>query len=157
SADQYNGARSPQQPNPAGSEEDPNLDYARKATDLALERLKHQLQKPGADDLLNKLKWTRDDAQRFINRWEAMKQAAKQDSAAGRAAQSQLDESLRSLGLRPHGTSAAGDHYRNQRLRNLRDTARTRPPAEYADQYRAYSTGTSQVRGAEDTAQPPAK
>ncbi|HEX3659387.1 MAG TPA: hypothetical protein VHV55_26605 [Pirellulales bacterium] len=157
SADQYNGARSPQQPNPAGPEEDPNLDYARKATDLALERLKHQLQKPGSDDLLNKLKWTREDAQRFINRWEAMKQAAKQDNAAGRAAQAQLDESLRSLGLRPHGTSAAGDHYRNQRLRNLRDTARTRPPAEYADQYRAYSTGTSQVRGAEDAAQPPAK
>ena len=82
-----------------------------------------------------------------------MKRAAQQTGKAGLDAQSQLDEALRSLGLRPHGTTATGDHYRNQRLRNLRDAARTRPPAEYADQYRAYSTGTSQVRPADQ--QPP--
>ncbi len=121
------------------------MEYARKATDLALQKLKDQLKRPAGDQpLLDKLGWTRADAERFVKRWEAMKQAAGQSGARGEAAEQQLNEALRSLGLRPRGTTIGADRAGGDRQRNLREGLRTRPPAEYADQYRAYTTGTSQ-------------
>src|SRR5262249_3893569 len=128
-----------------------NLEYARQATDLALDRLKEEMKKPGGGkDLLDKLKWSREDAERFIRRWEELKRAAKESGPAGDQAREQLDDPLRNLGLRPSGTALGSDPNRNDQGRNLRETARTRPPPEYAEQYRAYSRGTSQARpGAE--------
>jgi collagen type III alpha len=139
------------QPGQAAPGEDPNLDYARKATDLAIDRLKDQLQKPRADqELLDKLKWSPEDAKRFVERWEEMKRNARDTGPKGDEAKRQLDETLRNLGLRPHGTTIAGDQAKADRTRNLRDALRTRPPPEYADQYRAYSTGTSDARAGEN-------
>ena len=95
--------------------EDPNLEYARKATDLALEKLKDQLKKPtGEQKLLDKLGWTRTDAERFVKRWEAMKQAAGKTGTEGDAARRQLDDALRNLGLRPRGTKISGDRARRR-------------------------------------------
>jgi collagen type III alpha len=137
----------PEKQNNEPGGEDPNLEYARKATDMALEKLKDQMQNGKPDqELLDKLKWTPDDVERFVKRWEQMKQAAKAPGPQGDAAREKLDETLRSLGLRPHGSAITADKARGDRNRNLRETMRTRPPAEYADQYRAYSTGTSQSR-----------
>src|SRR6185437_16255643 len=99
-----------QPPKEAPPGEDPNLDYARKATDLALDKVKDQLKKhDGQQKLLDKLGWTRADAEKFIKRWEAMKQAAGQSGTEGDVARKQLDEALRNLGLRPRGTKIAGD------------------------------------------------
>ena len=59
-----------------------NLDYTRKQTELALEHLRDQLAKEKSDLLNNRLHWTRDEAERFLKRWEQLQQAAaKQDSA----------------------------------------------------------------------------
>ena len=128
------------------SGDDPNLEFARKATDLALERLKNQLAKPkGEQDVLDKLNWSRADAERFIRRWEEMKRAAGEPGAAGQAGQQRLDDALRNLGLRPRGTSLVGGK-NDDRKRNLRQGLRTRPPSEYAEQYRAYTTATSQAQ-----------
>src|SRR5262249_40590779 len=54
-----------------------NLDYARKATDLALEHLKKELRKDQPDpELLKRLGWTRGELESFVNRWEQMRRQA---------------------------------------------------------------------------------
>jgi hypothetical protein len=112
--------------------------------------LKDQLKKPAEDQsLLKKLKWSRADAERFIKRWEELKQAAAEPGAKGQAGQKQLQEALRSLGLRPRGTAVGADRAAGDRIRNLREGLRIPPPPEYAEQYRAFTTGKS--------APPPAK
>ena len=69
--------------------EEANLDYARRQTDLALEHLRDQVAKDRTE-LLDRLGWTKDDAQRFLDRWEQMKQAAAKQGAAGEAARKEL-------------------------------------------------------------------
>jgi hypothetical protein len=133
------------QPTTAPDGDPANLDYARKATDLALERLKDQLDKGQPDqELLDKLKWSKDDLRRFVERWENMKKAAAEPGAKGQQAREELDKTLKNLGLRPHGTKLGPGA--DDRSRSMRETRRTAPPAEYADQYRAYNTGTSQAK-----------
>ena len=115
-----------------------NLEYARKATDMTLEYLKNQKDSPDPE-LLDKLGWTKEEMNSFIQRWERMKRSAKSAGDSSDEAR-RLDDSLRSLGLRPargaSQTSAAG----GTRLSAQRDgSSRSRPPKEYADQYRAFS------------------
>ena len=74
----------------------------------------------------------------------------------GDVARQQLDDALRNLGLRPRGTKIGGQLGGGDRQRNLREGLRTRPPAEYADQYRAYTTGTSQAQKDSGGTQPAA-
>jgi hypothetical protein len=119
--------------------EDPNLDYARKATDLALEHLKDQLAKDKPDqELLDKLKWSREDLQKFVDHWERMKRQAAQPGAVGAEGKKKLDESLRGLGLSPRGTQLERNVGRDDAQRNLRASRRTAPPPEYAEQVKAY-------------------
>lgn len=122
--------------------DDPNLDYARQATDLALEYLKDQLAKEEPDqDLLDRLGWTREDMQRFVDRWEALKRAAHQPGEEGKQAQVELDEMLRSLGLRPRGAALASGTGEGTRISNTREGARSDPPSAYAEKYRAFTRG----------------
>ncbi len=83
---------------------DANLDYTRKATDLALEHLKDQLA-DGRDDseLLKQLGWTREEADAFLQRWEAMAASHRHRDRRGTPPAANLHETLRSLGLRPRG------------------------------------------------------
>jgi hypothetical protein len=116
--------------------EDPNQEYARKATDLALERLKDQLAKDKPDpELLDKLKWSQEDLERFVQQWDRLKKAADESGPKGEAARQELDDALRGLGLRPRGSSLQGGQKRDDRLRNLRESRRASPPPEYQDQY----------------------
>lgn len=127
--------------------DDPNLEYTRKATDLALERLKDQLQKGDPDqELLDKLKWSRKDVEEFVKRWDQLKKSAQKPGAQGDAAREELDETLRSLGLHQRGSSLAGGQKRGDQRRNLIETRRTAPPPEYADQYREFSKGISRAK-----------
>ncbi len=120
-----------------GSDE-ANLEYARKATDLSLEYLKNQKDKPDPE-LLDKLGWTKDDLAKFVERWERMKGSAKNSDANPDAAR-RLDDSLRSLGLRPPQDKLRSGEAGGTRLSGQRDAAsRSRPPKEYAEQYRAFS------------------
>ena len=122
--------------------EDPNLEYARQATDLAVERLADQMQKGQLDPkLLDKLKWTAEDAQRFVQRWRELKQQAQEPGPKGEQGRERLDDTLRSLGLQPRGTTLRGDSKSSDQQRDLRESRRSKPPAEYADQFRAFSTG----------------
>lgn len=132
-------------PEPGGS--DANLEYSKKVTDLALDHLKDQLAKDQPDqDLLDQLGWTRDDMERFVRRWEEMKRRAQEQGPAGEAARKQLDETLKSLGLRPQGTSLEGDKLQKDEARRMRESRRSEPPAEYAEQYEAYTKSRAKGR-----------
>ncbi len=121
-----------------------NLEYTRQATDLALEHLRHELGKDQPDQaLLDRLGWTREQAEDFVTRWEAMRknaQAPEQRDSSGRR---QLDDALRSLGLRPRGATLGSNAKRDDRSQGYRESHRTTPPPEYSEAFKAYTQGTS--------------
>lgn len=123
---------------------DANLEYTRKATDLALEHLKDQLA-DGQDDseLLKQLGWTREEADAFIQRWEAMRGQSQAPGPKGDAARRELDETLRSLGLRPRGSALRSGGKADDRAAGLQESRRTTPPPEYSEAFKAYTQGTS--------------
>ncbi|MEX2113669.1 MAG: hypothetical protein WD845_10815 [Pirellulales bacterium] len=121
-----------------------NLDYARKATDLALSHLKDELAKDQPDaDLLKDLGWTRDDLQKFVSRWEQMRRDAQSPGVKGETARRELDETLQSLGLRPRATSLRANDARDDSVKGMRESRRSSPPPEYAEQVKAYTQGTA--------------
>jgi hypothetical protein len=132
-------------PPPGGTKsvaDDPNLEYARKQTDLALEYLRDQMAKEKSG-LLDQLGWSREDADQFLRRWEAMKRAAAEQGPQGVAARKQLDEAIKSLGLRPRSTKLHGGVQKDNKVDNLRDAGRSEPPGDWADQVHEYLRGVA--------------
>lgn len=82
------------------SEEEANIEYSKKATDMILNRLKNQRNNPD-QELLDAMNWTKDDLNRFIERWEQMQKAAE---AGDDAAKKRFEKHLKGLGLRPPGS-----------------------------------------------------
>jgi hypothetical protein len=114
-----------------------DLANARNAADLAVEHLRDSLAN-GRTDVLDSLGWTPEQARAFLDRWEAMKRMAGSPDPRRRG---EFEKTLRSLGLRPGG------------VRNSRDVPadvkggqaegrRSRPPAGYREQLKAYLQGT---------------
>lgn len=113
-----------------------NLQFARQATDLALEHLRDQTDNA---ELLERLGWTPEQAAAFLRRWQQMQQAAKQGGPQGDPARRRLEDQLRGLGLRPSEASLRRDVTRSDGSRGLIEGGqRPAPPAEYRDQYRAF-------------------
>jgi hypothetical protein len=136
-------ARSSQGEAPPGDEA--NLEYARKQTDLVLDKLADQLNSKEVDDeLLEDLGWTEEDMRRFVERWKQRKDAASRNDRASESAQRELDEALRSLGLRP-GTLQQSIQ-KDDRQRDLREGFRGPVPAKYRDQLQKYNRGISRTR-----------
>jgi hypothetical protein len=122
-----------------------NLEYARKQTDLVLEKLSDQLNSKKIDqNMLKELGWSEDDLRRFVDRWRDRKKAAKRDDPSGDAAKRELDEALRSLGLR-RGPMKQGQ-VKDDTLRDLREGYRGPVPIEYQERLRAYNQGVSRAR-----------
>jgi hypothetical protein len=122
-----------------------NLDYARKQTDLVLEKLAEQLDRKGVDeDLLKQLGWSEDDLRKFVQRWRERKDAAERRDQSGDAAKRELEEALRSLGLR-RGPLQQG-RVKDDTLRDLREGYRGPVPLEYQERLRAYNQGVSRAR-----------
>lgn len=120
--------------------EDPNLDFARQRTNLALEYLEDQLAKDQPDQgLLDRLGWTKEELKRFYDQWNRMRQEA----ARSESARTDLDGALDSLGLRPRGTQSRGGRTATDGLDRLREGLRSDPPPDRADAYRAYRRGVS--------------
>lgn len=121
-----------------------NLDYARKATDLALRHLKEELAKDQPDQqLLKELGWSRDETQHFIDRWEQMRAKSGISGQSGKAAQRELDDALRSLGLRARATTLRGNQARGNKVHGYKESRRATPPPEFAEEYKAYTEGTA--------------
>ena len=122
---------------------DPTLQYAEQQTDLALEHLEDQLERPDSD-LLEQLGWTREEADRFLREWQRLRETAARDDAPGAEARKSLNRALRSLGLRPRGTQLDRGTTPVERLQQSRDTSRSRPPRSWADQFEAYTRGIAE-------------
>ncbi|MBI2824913.1 MAG: hypothetical protein HYX69_09535 [Planctomycetia bacterium] len=126
-------------------EDEANLEYTRKATDLAIEYLKDQLAKDKPDQkLLDELKWSREDMEHFVRQWERFKQQAK---ATDPDARQKLDEKLESLGLRPRGTALKGGQTQEGQSPTVRGGRRSEPPPDYAEQYREFTKGRAKSQG----------
>jgi collagen type III alpha len=120
-----------------------NLDFARKQTNLALEHLEDQMAK-NQPELLERLGWTREQAQRFLSRWQEMEKAAAEKGPQGQAAKQRFDDALKSLGLRPGTTFLKHGTAGSDQLQDLRDSGRFAPPAQWAEQFREYTRGVAE-------------
>ncbi|MCE5266454.1 MAG: hypothetical protein LLG00_01015 [Planctomycetaceae bacterium] len=134
---------------PEDPADEANLDYARRQTALALQHLRDQLAKEKAP-LLDRLGWTKDEARRFLARWEEMQRAAAESGDAGRTARKQLNDALKSLGLRLHGTQLRRGATTQDRPQNLRESGRFAPPPDWAEQVREYTRGVAGAERRED-------
>ena len=117
-----------------------NLEYTRKTTKLVLDYLKNQQDNPDKT-LLKRLGWTPEELREFVARWEtlrALEQQGDQD------AKKKLDRVYRSLGLRPGGGDRQSVNRTDDRQRGLSDAARNKPPASFAEKFRAYKRGVAQ-------------
>jgi hypothetical protein len=129
----------PPQPNAAPSGDAPNLVFARKQTDLALDYLARQLAKDKPDPrLLDRLGWTRADLEKFYQQWAQMRREAQ---LGGPEAKKQYNDALRSLGLKPHSTELRGGGTAMDKFQHLRDSRRSDPPPGWGDLFNAYSEG----------------
>ncbi|TWT86254.1 hypothetical protein Mal64_37940 [Pseudobythopirellula maris] len=127
--------------------DDANLDYARRQTDLVLERLGEQLDRDRVDEeLLDELGWTEDDLRRFVDRWRQRKRAAQSDGEG----RSRLDDALKSLGLSPTGPTGTADRPEDQ-LRDMQQGLRTAPPASLRERLRAYTQGVNRAEPVESS------
>lgn len=121
--------------------EEANLEYTRKVTDLVLEYLSSQESRPD-EKLLGELGWSPDDLKNFLQRWRELKQAAA-DKPEGKR---ELEENLKSLGLRPAADQVRKGASRDDQLPGLRDSGlRSSPPPQYLEQFDAFKKGTSRV------------
>jgi len=87
------------------------------------------------------LGWSEADLRKFVDRWKERKKAAERDDASADAAKRELDEALRSLGLR-HGQLKQGA-VQDDTMRDLREGYRGPVPLEYQERLRAYNQGVS--------------
>lgn len=123
-----------------------NLDYARKQTDLILDRLDEQLNKKEVDkSLLDKLGWTQDELRRFVDRWKGLKSKA-EDQGGSDESKSELNDALRSLGLGRNTRTGFNSKIDKDKLRDLQDAFRSRVPLEFQEQIRSYVKGTATTR-----------
>jgi hypothetical protein len=122
-----------------------NLDYAKRATDLALDHLRNQLKDGQPDqDLLDRLGWSKDDLQKLLTRWETMQREAKQPGPTGVKAKDNLQDAIQSLGWkRPGQASRKASAKADDSARGLSDAARSAPPPEYKEAFEAFQKRTS--------------
>ena len=89
------------------------------------------------------LGWTKDDARRFLEKWEEMKRMAAEQGPQGEAARKNFNDALRSLGLRPRGTELRRGGVTPDKPQNLRDPRSFAAPPEWDEQLRAYTRGVA--------------
>jgi hypothetical protein len=97
--------------------------------------------------LLKQLGWSEDDLRKFVDRWRDRKQAAERSDPTGDTAKRELDEALRSLGLRRGPMKQT--QVKDDSMRDLREGYRGSVPLEYQERLKAYNRGVSRAR-AED-------
>lgn len=115
-----------------------DLSHARNAASLALEHLRRAVES-GDTEMLDRLGWTRDQARAFLERWEKMRRLAESADPVERGA---FERTMRSLGLRPDGVRSSRDVPADARGGQA-EGRRSRPPADYQEQVKAYTQGTS--------------
>ncbi|HWB11188.1 MAG TPA: hypothetical protein VG826_18310 [Pirellulales bacterium] len=137
---------------PGGEEANPL--YAQRVTDFAIERLRDQLASDDlSPDLLDRLRWTRDDVERFLAQWERLGHADQEPAARGDSARRELDDAFAGVALPPAGASqAAGARPRDEKG-NARRGRRTSPPPEYAEHWFEFNRSLNADRAARSEAE----
>jgi len=111
------------------------LNFAKETTDLVLQYLNDQENKPNPE-LLEKLNWTEDDLRDFLGRWRAMRDRA---ATGDVAKQEEFRQQLQSLGLRPRTVESVQSRVAEDDRRGLRqDAARATIPFEMLDRFKAF-------------------
>ena len=113
------------------------VEYAKKAADMVLDYLEETRDAPDRE-LLEKLNWTQQDLKRFADRWQNVRELGKAGDADPTASRD-VQEALKSLGIRP--PSQAGDTVNDSAdsLRGIRDSGnRKPPPAAFRDAFDAF-------------------
>lgn len=117
-----------------------NLDYAKEATNLALDYLERQKDQPDPE-LLKEMNWSKDDLNRFLDRWK--KTMDNLDKNKGEREMAEQD--LRSLGLRPSKNKAGAVAGSEDQLRNLQDAGpRVAPPKSLKSQFESVKKALQQ-------------
>jgi hypothetical protein len=123
-----------------------NLEYAKKATDLALEALRRQREQPDPE-LLKKLHWSEQDLRKFLDRWESAREQAMSDPEQ----QKKFEKELQALGLVPRRGDARQVDRRVDQLRGMRESGVRMPAPENLrrqfDQYRRSLSNPPPSRG----------
>ncbi|TWT66075.1 hypothetical protein CA85_29370 [Allorhodopirellula solitaria] len=121
-----------------------DLEYTKAATDLVLDYLDETRTDPDPE-LLQRLKWTEKDLERFRNRWQNVKPIDGEPRPDATA--SEIDEALRSLGMRPRATTESTRRDAADNVRSLRDAGNRRSaPADVRDAFEAFRRGLGQPR-----------
>ena len=105
-----------------------------------LEHLSDQQHEPDPEVLRN-LGWTQEELRQFVDRWLALKRRAKEE---GGAADEDLTDALRSLGLRSPAPDRRRAHASSDEDRGMREEgSRSRPPAAFEEKFNAYRKGAA--------------
>lgn len=124
-----------------------NLEFAKKATDLALRRLEGQLKRGQIDKKLQEeLGWNEEQIRRFVERMRHQSQGKEDpNSPESRASRLQFEETLRSLDLRSAGQRRIGSKAPKTHSSEI-EGRRSVPSAEYRDLYEAFTRSISKQR-----------
>ena len=93
--------------------------------------------------LLERLGWSKDDARRFLERWEQMRESAGEKGTNSEVARKRFEDALRSLGLRPRGAELKHGSIEADKPQQQRDASRFAPPPDWAEQFREYTRGVA--------------
>jgi hypothetical protein len=122
----------------ADAADEANLEYARKVTDLVLERLRDQEHNPDPE-LARQMNLTPEELQEFTRRWNQLRKEAETDPAKAR----EFEEALRSLGLKDPKNRRRSGGAVSDKQRDLRDTGgRTLAPSKYREQFDQFRKST---------------
>ena len=126
--------------NPTEGAESANLDYAKEATNLALDYLERQKDQPDPE-LLKEMNWTKDDLNQFLERWKKTRDALNKNGEQRELA----EQDLRSLGLRPPKSKAGSVQGNDDQYRDLRDSGpRVNPPKTLKSQFESVKKALQQ-------------
>ncbi len=106
---------------------------------MVLRRLKDEQHNPDPE-LLDKLGWTREDLTEFLRRWENLEKSATESPTGKR----DLDEALKSLGLRDPANRRRSGGKTSDNQRDLRDAGnRSAAPPKYREMFDAFRKGAA--------------
>jgi hypothetical protein len=106
---------------------------------MVLRRLKDEEHNPDPE-LLDKLGWTREDLAEFLRRWESLEKTANENPNGKR----ELDEALKSLGLRDPASRRRAGGKASDNQRGMRDAGnRSVAPPKYRELFDAFRKGAA--------------
>ncbi|NIL98493.1 MAG: hypothetical protein GTO53_11435, partial [Planctomycetales bacterium] len=137
--DRTPGAAGAETPRQEPGADDANLQYARQQTELVLDYLQEQLDRGGVDqELKERFGWSDQQFADFVRRYGDLRARAKSAGEEGRAARQELDDTLRSLGLRRPAAELRSGRPKIDKAEGLQQSGRARPPQEYQEQFDAF-------------------